>query len=957
MSASADLDRELAIGWSGIEARAGAVGKESFEMALTRGSLREEFDRLLMCSRFFAEQAAREFDWLLASLNDDTLLSGRDWTDDDWLNAVQDAVADAGDEAQYMTSLRRFRQRQMLRLVWRDFSRRAALETTLSDASALADACIRSAVEFAAGLLAPRWGQPVGADSGEPQSLVVLAMGKLGARELNLSSDIDLIFAYPESGSTAGGRVSTSNQEYFIRLGQTVIRLLDAITVDGFVFRVDMRLRPYGDSGALVGSYDALELYYQQHGRDWERYAMIKARPVTGGRKAVRPLEDMLSSFVYRRYTDFSVVESLRDMKAMISAETRRLNLANDIKRGAGGIREIEFIVQSLQLIHGGRLTELRQRGLQLAIDQLVSAELLPLTAASQLRSAYRFLRNLEHALQGMADQQTQRLPDDALSQQKLAMIMGCDDWHQLSTLLGEHRDAVSSQFARLVAPAALSGTVGDDISFASLDSAALARMGFADPDSGWQAVQSLLDSSRLRAMDSAGRQRLERFLPRLIETAANTAFPDHALTRSLPFVAAVCRRSAYLVLLEENPQALAALVQLNGRSVWVAEKLASRPELVDELLHPGRWHSAPSREEMRALVQQQLLRVPPEDLEEQMVALGRIKDAVVLRVAASELLAELPTMKVSDNLTYLAEVMIEQAIHVARSELVRRHGEPVSGRAGFAVMGYGKLGGIELSYGSDLDLVFVYDSDNGQTAGPRVIDNVRFYTRLAQRVVHVLSTTMLAGRLYDVDLRLRPSGESGLVATSLAALRRYQLESAWTWEHQALVRARPIAGDVALLTALTELRADVLGQPRDAALLANDVVTMRGRMLDQGQGRLAVDAHEFDVKHGPGGIVDIEFVVQYLVLVNAATHPEIIRWSDVVRIVDALAEASLLGAADASALVAAYLDYRSAVHLAVLAGQPPVVAADMYVAHRLAVQRIRDKYLPGLPTWQVPEN
>ncbi len=953
MALPAVLKPQLDKAWAGIQRRGDDAQLSELKRLLAAQGLEAEFEQMLACSVYFAEQAARELHWLIGCLQDETLLAGREWDDDDWLAAVREATADVDQEKPYLAAIRRFRQRQMLRLVWRDFTRRAALETTMSEVSALADACIRDAVRFSEASLCPRWGTPMGEDSGAPQTLVVLAMGKLGGRELNLSSDIDLIFAFAEAGVTRGGRQSISNQEYFTRLGQMVIRLLDSKTVDGFVFRVDMRLRPYGDSGALVGSFPSLELYYQEQGRDWERYAMIKARPVTGSAEDAAWLREMIRAFVFRRYTDFSVVESLRDMKGMIAAETRRLNLSHDIKRGAGGIREIEFIVQSLQLIHGGRIPELRHRELDVSLNQLLAFDLLSIAAVNELRGAYRFLRNLEHALQGIADQQTQSLPEDPIMQLRLAVIMGQPDWQTLCAKTDAFREVVSQHFANLVAlPEA---DAHQDQAFAgdALDPATLAQRGFREPEQSGARLQALLESTRVRTLAGESRTRVDRFLPRLIDAALQTEDPDAALLACLPFVAAVCRRSAYLVLLEENPQALAALVRLSSRSSWIADKLATRPELVDELLRPDRLHTAPSREEMRGLVRQQLLRVPEDDLEAQMGALGRIKDAVVLRVAASELSDELPTMKVSDNLSFLAEVLIEQAIHVARAELVRRHGEPQGDSVGFAVMGYGKLGGIELSYGSDLDLVFVYDGGNGSTAGPRQIDNIRFFTRLAQRVVHVLSTTMLSGRLYEVDLRLRPNGDSGLVTTSLAGLRKYQLESAWTWEHQALVRARAVAGDAHLVAALGALRLEVLGRSRDTRALAEEVVSMRGRMLAEGGSRGFAPEGEFDLKRDPGGIVDIEFVVQYLVLAHAEQHPQVAHWSDVIRILESLQTAQLIASEQAAALSQAYLAFRAGVHLAALQGRPALADAQTYAQHRRAVQLIREQYLPGLPAMQ----
>ena len=475
-----------------------------------------------------------------------------------------------------------------------------------------------------------------------------------------------------------------------------------------------------------------------------------------------------------------------------------------------------------------------------------------------------------------------------------------------------------------------------------------LVELGYQHAEESWAAVTDFLDSTWVAALQPEGRRRLEAFLPLLCEMAAATREPDSALTRSLPFVRAVCRRSAYLVLLQENPRALQHLLTLVASSIWLSERLAARPELVDELLHESTLYSAPSRDELHALVRQQLLRIPEEDLEAQMSALSRIKDGVILRVAASELTGTLPIMKVSDNLTFLAEVMIEQALAVARAELVQRYGEPQSDNASFAVIAYGKLGGLELSYGSDLDLVFVFDGADGETAGPKVIDNTRFYTRLAQRVVHVLSAQTYAGRLYEVDLRLRPDGDSGLVATTLPALRRYQLESAWVWEHQALVRTRVVAGDLALKTSLEALRREVLAMPREQSELASAVCDMRDKM--RAEHTASSNRRErFDLKRDPGGIVDIEFVVQYLVLAHAGEHAELTIWSDVIRLLEALEQTGLIAANEAKTLSRAYLDYRSATHSLGLQGRAAETDAAEFEAQRQQVKQITEALLPGL--------
>ena len=959
--------------------RVGEAMLDALTEAVTQQGWLAEWQLLLASSDFFVEQSARQSDWLLEQITTGALLEERHWDAPAWDHALAGMLGAAETEAEVLSVLRRFRHQEMLRILWRETARCAPTEISYAELSELADSCIRSAVRYAESVMQAKHGVPKGAESGEAQALVVLAMGKLGGQELNFSSDIDLIFAYLEGGVTEGGRQQLDNQSYFTRLGQMVIRLLDAVTEDGFAFRVDMRLRPYGDSGALVGALNALEVYYQEQGREWERYAMMKARPVTGDAAAQHALMSMLGAFVYRRYTDFSVIAALRDMKAMMRAEVARLGMESDLKRGAGGIREVEFIAQSLQLIHGGRRPELRCRPLLDTLTALSSGDVLSSDQAGRLAAHYLLLRRVEHALQAMQDKQTQTLPEAVIARAQLAALSGYADWDTLDAHLSEARREVAELFNDLIAePTPVSadhdGAAESDagITFSTLSETVLDELGFRESPSTWSALEGVLDSAWVAALQPEGRRRLEQFLPRLCVAAANEANPDLALTRSLPFIKAVCRRSAYLVLLQENPRALGHLLSLVAASQWIADRLATRPELVDELLHESTLYSAPDRGELQSLVRQQLLRIPEDDLEAQMNALSRIKDGVVLRVAASELMDTLPLMRVSDNLTYLAEVMIEQALAVARTELVQRYGEPQGANSGFAVMAYGKLGGLELSYGSDLDLVFVFEGAEGETAGPKVIDNTRFYTRLAQRVVHVLSAQTYAGRLYEVDLRLRPDGDSGLVATSLSGLRRYQFESAWIWEHQALVRARPVAGDAWLQDALTALRRDVLINPRDVGHLASEVCGMRAKMrmehapqrrsqpsLQQSpqnpppsspedEGPLHATG-QFDLKRDPGGIVDIEFVVQFLVLAHAKDYDELTEWSDVVRLLEALERSGKMSPPDAQALSSAYLSYRGAIHVLTLQGARPVATAETFQVMRDEVQRITESLLPGL--------
>ena len=951
------LEAVLARHWAFLSDQLEAPVWSRLQAALDDPALAADFDRLLATSEFFRDQFIRHRDWAVTELESGRLFQCCTLGAEAWQAALKQLVMDNAREDAVMSALRIFRNRQMLKIVACELSGRATLSETFHQLTQLADITIQFSVGWATAKLSQRFGIPLGEWSGEAQELVVLGMGKLGGGELNLSSDIDLIYAYPEGGETTGGKKKLSNQEFFIRVGQLVIKLLDAKTVDGFVFRVDMRLRPFGSSGPLVVNYNALEGYYQQHGRDWERYAMIKARGITGSVENQKPLEDLKRAFVYRRYTDFGALQALRAMREMIAAETLRSNLQTNIKRGYGGIREIEFIVQCKQLIHGGRHPELQVRSLEMAYERLEHLEIISAEDRRGLMEAYRFLRRLENILQGLSDIQTQELPVDPLVQEQVAFLMGYPGWGLLITTCEGVRNRVSDYFQRLVTLP--EGQLPDTspssgLQYTDLSSEALKALGYRDPTKTWEAVEALMGSGRVHAAQLEGRRRLEAFLPQLISVSTQTADADLAVTRTLPFVSAVLRRSAYLVMMTEHPHALEQLVALNVASPWIARKLAERPELVEELLHEDRLYRAPNRSEMAARGQDQLLRVPEDDLEQQMHAMAGIKDAVVLRVAASELTGSLPVMVASDNLTFLAEVMIAQAIQVARAELVSRHGEPQGQGAGFAVMGYGKLGGIELGYGSDLDLVFVYDGGRGATAGPKIIDNTRFFTRLAQRVVHVLSTNVAQGRLYEVDLRLRPDGGSGLPCATLASFKKYQHESAWTWEHQALVRARPVAGSVDLCHELEALRLDILCQPRSDRELREAVVSMRKRMLDAAESRLDVGCDEFDIKRDPGGIVAIEFVVQFLILRHAATHPDLAQPTDVVNLLNALADHDLLSAEDADTLCAAYLVYRAEVHRAVLEDGILVGKRAKFMQQLVAVTQIRDRFLPGLPALEI---
>ena len=926
-----------------------------------------QFARVTAASEFVIEQSVRDPLMLLTLVQAGEL--DRAFAPGELCAQIAAAVNAAQTEEELGRALRRQRARHQVRIIWRDLTRQADLVQTCRDLSDMADATIDQAYQWLYSRHCEQFGTPTGRRSGEPQQMVILGMGKLGAVELNLSSDIDLIFAYPEGGETVGVKRSLDNQEFFIRLGQRLIKALDPMTVDGFVFRVDMRLRPYGSSGALVLSFNALEQYYQDQGRDWERYAMIKARVVAGDQVAGAQLLDMLRPFVYRRYLDFSAIEALRTMKQLIQQEVRRKGMADNIKLGSGGIREVEFIAQAFQLIHGGRDLSLQQRPLLKVLSTLEGQGYLPPAVISELREGYEFLRYTEHAIQAIADRQTQMLPDGAQDQARIAFMLGFADWDSFHEKLMFWRGRVAWHFAQVIADpdedegAESEVVVGGEwlpLWEEAQDEEAACRQleegGFADASKALKALAGLRSSPQLRAMQRLGRERLDAFIPRLLAQAVEHASPDLVLERVLPLVEAVARRSAYLVLLTENPSALRRLLTLCAASPWIAEQITRFPLLLDELLNEGRLFKPPLAPELAAELRERLTRIPEDDLEQQMEALRHFKLAHRLRVAASEIAGSLPLMKVSDYLTWLAEAILEQVLALAWRQTVAKYGTPLRTDGtlcdpGFIIVGYGKVGGLELGHGSDLDLVFIHDGDpQAETDGPKSIDGAQFFTRLGQRIIHLLTAQTNSGQLYEVDMRLRPSGASGLLVSSLGAFARYQENEAWTWEHQALVRARVLVGSQDVGEAFEKVRAQVLGKARDLARLQQEVSEMRAKMRDNlgtkstaaGTAANAFDATApFDLKQDAGGIVDIEFMVQYAALAWSQSHPPLLRWTDNIRILEELEHQGLMPAEDASLLREAYKAYRSAAHRQALQKDAGVISGDQFAEERRQVLRI----------------
>lgn len=908
-------------------------------------SVAEQFVRVVALSRFVAETLRRYPEVLLDLLDSGDL--HHSYEDDDAMLAhlPQDAPSD---EEGLQKHVRLFRRREMVRIIWRDLNRLADMAETTLDISRLAENALQFALDACYQQMLPKYGRPMSRDGQREVGLVVLGMGKLGARELNLSSDIDLIFAYREGGYTRDGDKELDNQAFFTRLGQRLIKAIDPMTVDGFVFRVDMRLRPYGNSGALALSFDAMEEYYQDQGRDWERYAMIKARPVAGCPLDGIELMNILRPFSYRRYIDFSVIESLRKLKTMIRQEVARKGLHANVKLGAGGIREVEFISQSFQLVRGGRDQELQERSVLKVLDLLETRELLTPQDRDLLREAYVFLRNTEHAIQALDDQQTQNLPASEGDRLRVAAALGFDNVVAFDDELSRLRGEVSARFKDIVRDGDEDQQEDADpvwITFWShVDDrddaiAVLTEQGFGEAELVYDKLAEFSQSRTFLALASQSRERIDRFLPLLLATCAASPQPAVAILRIIPLLVAIQRRTAYIVLLEENPNALRELCTLCTMSPWIAEQLAKYPVLLDELLDAASLYAPPSREALQDELTMSSLRIPLEDLEAHMDNLRTFKMAHTLRVAAAEVTGRLPLMKASDYLTWIAEVIVEFVVDLARDDLRRKYGEPTTSKGevinqGFTVIGYGKMGGIELSYSSDLDMVFVYDAPmNGYTNGPKDIDNSVFFTRLGQRVLHIMTTRMSSGILYDVDMRLRPSGASGLLVSSLEAYRNYQENNAWTWEHQALVRARVVAGDTLLGQRINEIRQAVLGRARDVPHLQGEVREMREKMRDhllpaECKGD---DASMFHVKHSPGGIVDIEFMVQFAVLAHTHQHPAMARFTDNIRLLESLAKIDAIGYDDSQFLCDTYRTLRTAGHALALQEQKSVLPIEPY--------------------------
>ncbi|HWZ62355.1 MAG TPA: bifunctional [glutamate--ammonia ligase]-adenylyl-L-tyrosine phosphorylase/[glutamate--ammonia-ligase] adenylyltransferase [Steroidobacteraceae bacterium] len=936
-----------------------ADGSARAALAAAAPALAASVHRVLAASGFLIDSLSRDPALLAALLTSGELT--RPLESSEFLSRAPPLSADTA-EGEAQRALRRWRRYELARIAWRDLAGWADLEETLADLTAFADAAIRAALGYARHALSARYGEPRSA-SGELQPLIVVAMGKLGGGELNFSSDVDLVLLFPEHGDTDGAR-SIANEEFFTRLAQALVRLLEAPTADGLVLRVDLRLRPFGDSGPVVASFASFEDYLPRHGRDWERYAWIKARAITAPERYAEVASAAVQPFVYRRYLDYGVFESLREMKALISREVERRELADDIKLGPGGIREIEFIVQALQLTRGGRDRGLQTASLAAALARLGETRVLPAEAVAQLSAAYCYLRRLENRLQMLDDAQVHALPAQPLPRERLVLAIGARDWPALLEDLNAHRERVRNQFRDVI----LGGAEGDAAALridlgrfwdSQAETAALAEAltsaGFA---AGAEAARLLLElrgSSLVRRLDERGRARLQALLPVLLADIAARGGRIAVLRRVLRIIEATGKRSAYFALLRENAAARRRLVELLGHGEFLATQIASHPLLLDELIDERLMSELPTRASLSAELSQRVAQLPEEDPERQVEALCHFQSAALFRIAVADLSGVLPLMQVSDRLTDLAELIIERALELGWRQITAQFGVPACDADGtrravrICALGYGKLGGMELGYSSDLDLVFLHDScgERQETDGPRPIDNQLFFVRLAQRIVHLLTVHSGAGRLYEVDVRLRPSGKGGLLVSNIAAFADYQRREAWTWEHQALLHARSVAGAAQLRAEFERVRLEVLCHHVRRDTLLEEVRAMRERQRRElSRGGSAC----FDIKQDRGGIADIEFLAQYWALAWAERYPQVVMFADTIRQLESVASAALVPQAQVDVLTAAYRSYRAATHHRALAGEPPLGTADEFAAERAAVAGIWEATMEAAP-------
>jgi glutamate-ammonia-ligase adenylyltransferase len=866
---------------------------------------------------------------------------------------VKEYVDDKLSDFDLKRRLRVLRRIHYMAIAWRDLCGFADINEVFEKLSSLAEAVVLRLLEVVRSQLKKVYGDAFDSD-GSPLPLLVIGMGKLGGRELNFSSDIDLIFTYPMEGETSGPRVVTF-REFFSKIVQRMANFLSDITSDTFCYRIDLRLRPFGDAGAIVNSFDALQVYYETQGRTWERYALVKGRILGQSEELdsyAAELTSMLRPFVYRRYLDYGAIQSLRKLKHLIESEVRRRCLNNNFKLGKGGIREIEFISQAFALMRGGRYTELREESLRKSLKNIISLDLIPREICEKLDKCYVYLRRLENIIQEISDKQTQNLPDNSKDMARVVAAMNYDSEEHFRADLDEVMQFVHEEFKKVVADEEDSEEDYKNFDLWEADSDLEEMCAELEPHMVNKEntremagdIITLKTSLARMPVGPVGRETLLELMPKVIYLIAKEQQSAALFKRMSGLIEKIALRTPYIQLLRDKNEVLERFIELLKDNHFASDLITSHPILLDELFIPQYFTKPPSPDEFLSMLQEQLLRIDRDDLEAVMEELRLFKKIMVFRIALSDKAGKLPLMKISDALTWLAEAIIKELIVIAWELNVQKYGEP-EGRSvndpGIAVIGYGKLGGIELGYKSDLDMVFLKRAGDGVTNGENGVPETIFYQRLIQRIMHLATTTTVGGILYDLDMRLRPDGDTGVLISDTDSFDLYQKGRAWTWEHQALVRARPIAGSSDIIEKFNKIREEVIRAEKDDQKLKEDVVGMREKMrshLDRSSDKL------YDIKHGVGGMIDIEFISQYLLLKYAPIYPQMKLWTDNVRILE---ECSNLGIVDKSItdeLIAAYIDIRQVYHELSLADLPRLISVSDRIPATYRVEEIWKK-------------
>ncbi len=892
----------------------------------------KQFKKELVKAVFFSPYTGTcltKFPGLLADLIDSKSLE-KSYNDEDMYKNIKSSIKNLSRESEVKKAVFMGKLRENIRIAWRDLNHKAKLEETLNDLSLLADTCIKIISSTIYDELSKTYGFPKNV-KGCKQKLIILGMGKLGAKELNFSSDIDLIFIYPEPGFT-DSKKSISNEEFFIKMCRKLIKVLGE-KIDGInFFRVDTRLRPFGATGPLVMTSREIEEYYQAQGREWERYALIKARPLAGDIESGYKLLNDLNSFIYRRYFDYGTFDSFKDMKERISLQIKNQNMQDNIKSGPGGIREIEFFGQIFQLIRGGIEPELQERKILKVLESLFKYSCIDSSTKKALIKAYIFLRKTENRLQEYNDLQTHNLPKNEDEKACLAISMDFQSYTDFYEKLDEHRTNVHKHFKELLY------SEEDEIDDSTIKDYKSLWLNINDPQSlistkniiGFENVntiakhlQQLEEHPKTKRLASSARKKLNRLVPLLLQKASKSNNPDIVLMRLIDLIITIESRSCYISLLLENRGALQTLSTLAEKSPWIISFLSQHPALLDELLDTKKLYSPPEKKELESLLKRRMSKIADNNIEFLLEELSVFKQTNILRVASADISKNYPLMKVSDKLTYIAETVLDKILEISWNIVVAKYGYPQGvfndktkdklKSCGFAIVTYGKVGGIETGYKSDLDLIFICSATEGMTRyGKKNIENTAFYSILSQRIISGLTMHTAAGQLYGADMRLRPGGQSGTIVTKITAIEEYFETTAWTWEHQALIRARPVCGDTNLQKKFNKIRKKIISKKRDPELLRKEVLDMRQRMQKE---HIKIKKGFFDIKYGKGGIIDIEFLVQYLVLKNSISHNDLTKWTDNIRLLETLAKENIILEQESNDLKQAYINMRKAIH------------------------------------------